>query len=397
MQHTAAAAPVVRRQVAGSEPIAFYKVLLHIPEGGVIGHFYRGVFRVPVATFTWNSGTRAGSADFKQAATEELQDSGFDVLGADDTLFSENNSAKARYQLGATIKDVSVNVYDPPAGGFSEATVFVEWQLQDSITRKIILTNITSGYVTRPGTAGGIMPLAFRNALGRLIATSNFAELVARDKPGDNPAPPRTDLLTIVNPAGTNVLALPADMEKVLQGVVVLKAGRTLSSGFLVSSDGYILTAAHAVSGLKTLLVTLRSGLQLEATVVRTDELQDLALLKVAGHGHPCLTLKLDGPAPVGNELYAVGAPASEELSFSVTKGIVSGYRVREQDQARFIQTDASLNPGNSGGPLLDQAGRVIGIADWKVDLPGFEGLSFGVPMEVVGQRLGIKWVNDTP
>ena len=182
-----------------------------------------------------------------------------------------------------------------------------------------------------------------------------------------------------------------------MQGVVVLKAGRTRSSGFIVSSDGYILTAAHAVSGLKEISVTLRSGVQLDATVVRLDELQDLALLKVAGNGHHWLERKLGGSTPVGNELYAIGAPGSEELSFSVTKGIVSGYRQRETDKADFIQTDASLNPGNSGGPMLDQSGRVIGIVDWKVMRPGFEGLSFGVPMEVVARRLGIEWTNRAP
>jgi serine protease Do len=87
--------------------------------------------------------------------------------------------------------------------------------------------------------------------------------------------------------------------------------------------------------------------------------------------------------------VYAVGAPAGEEFAFSVSKGIVSG--IRDLNGFSYVQTDASLNPGNSGGPLLDTQGNIVGIVSWKIVASGFEGLSFGVPPSAITRRLAIE------
>ena len=91
-----------------------------------------------------------------------------------------------------------------------------------------------------------------------------------------------------------------------------------------------------------------------------------------------------------GTDLFAVGHPLGEGLSFSVSRGIVSGFR--EMDGVRFIQTDASLNPGNSGGPLLDMNGHLVAIVVWKAVGADLEGLGFGVPIQdalsAVGSRI---------
>jgi S1-C subfamily serine protease len=120
------------------------------------------------------------------------------------------------------------------------------------------------------------------------------------------------------------------------------------------------------------------------------DQAQDLALIKIPGQGHHALELDLEGQTAVGSEIYAVGAPLGEQLSFTVTKGIVSGFR--EFNQASYLQTDASLNPGNSGGPLVDKSGRVIGIVSWKVSGNAVQGLSFAVPSKLLSKRLGITF-----
>ena len=110
-----------------------------------------------------------------------------------------------------------------------------------------------------------------------------------------------------------------------------------------------------------------------------------MALLKVDIPSSSCLNLA-SGPVNVGDDLYAIGAPGSEELAFSVSKGIVSG--LRELDGQGFIQTDASINEGNSGGPLLNQSGEAVGIVSWKIVIPGFEGLGFGVPTSLATKKL---------
>ena len=134
----------------------------------------------------------------------------------------------------------------------------------------------------------------------------------------------------------------------------------------------------------------MKSGIELEADVVRIDEAQDIALIKVDGKGYPYLVPETEMVPVVGTEIYAIGAPFSESLAFSVTKGVISG--LRESEGISYIQTDASLNPGNSGGPLLTSTGKIIGIVSWKISAPGFEGLSFGVPITSIESRLGIEW-----
>ncbi len=194
----------------------------------------------------------------------------------------------------------------------------------------------------------------------------------------------------IISQRNEDPISLPREMEKIFQGVVIIRAGSGLASGFLVSKDGYILTAAHVVSGMESISVQLRSGKLLEGQVLRVDEDQDIALLKIPGQGYPSLPLAISDYPSVGSEVYAVGAPLVEVLSFSVTKGIISG--LRKIGNYIFIQTDASINPGNSGGPLINTTGNVVGIVSWKIVETGLEGLAFGVPMKVVSDRLGIQW-----
>src|SRR5207248_650603 len=120
------------------------------------------------------------------------------------------------------------------------------------------------------------------------------------------------------------------------------------------------------------------------ADVVRVDESQDVALIRLPGRGHHCINVKRGGEIEVGAELFAIGAPLSESLACSVTKGVVSG--VRDVDGLRCILTDASLNPGNSGDPLINSKGDLLGVVSWKVVARGFEGLAFRVPLEALAR-----------
>jgi len=384
---------ITPRHVNGSQPIAFRRVIIEVPQGKSIGSFHAGLFRISAGTYNWRrSGGIVGSEEFNQVATDELRNSGFDVLGEENKVFGEDNSYKARYQLGATIRDMTFNAYDPVGGNFSEATVLAEWQLQDAFSREIVFAYTNSGYAKLNGFDPSAVSAAFGDALKKMIATSRLADLVATNAPTAAPATTGTEPISINVARLDQPRSLPEDMDKVMQGVVYIRAGEMLGSGVIVSSDGYVLTAAHVVSGTKEVAVQFKAGLQLNASVVRVDQEQDLALLKLPGTGYQAVQLNLDAPARAGNELYAIGSPLNEDLAFTVTKGVISAYREREGDKAKFIQTDAALNPGNSGGPLLDKSGRVIGIVSHKIIIPGFEGLAFGVPVDVIAKSLGIIW-----
>ena len=121
-----------------------------------------------------------------------------------------------------------------------------------------------------------------------------------------------------------------------------------------------------------------KQGKELEAKVISANEKVDVALLEVSDKGlHPCPVANSD-LASVGDEVFAIGAPSGDALSFSVTKGIVSSLR-EGGNGTRYIQTDAAINHGNSGGPLVNSKGEITSLVTWKIVGNGSEGLGFCV------------------
>jgi S1-C subfamily serine protease len=165
-------------------------------------------------------------------------------------------------------------------------------------------------------------------------------------------------------------------------------------SGVLITPDGYALTNSHVVHGSSAIEATLADGRTLLADLVGDDPATDLALLRLAGDGHlPCAAVGDSNSLRVGDYAIAVGSPFG--LTFTVTSGIVSALgRTLHGSGGRaiegVIQTDAPLNPGNSGGPLLDADGRVVGI-NTAVFMPA-QGLCFAIPSNtatfVIGEVL---------
>ncbi len=172
---------------------------------------------------------------------------------------------------------------------------------------------------------------------------------------------------------------------------------RGAGSGFIVSSDGYILTNAHVVKGADEVVVKLIDKRKFTAKVVGTDERTDVAVLKIVAGDLP--TVKLGDPTRlrVGEAVAAIGSPFGFENS--VTAGIVSakGRSLPSENYVPYIQTDVPINPGNSGGPLFNMRGEVVGINSQIYSRSGgYQGVSFAIPidvaMEVAGQlKLGGK------
>ncbi|MCA1926016.1 MAG: DegQ family serine endoprotease [Thiobacillus sp.] len=166
---------------------------------------------------------------------------------------------------------------------------------------------------------------------------------------------------------------------------------RGAGSGFIVSSDGYILTNAHVVKNADEVVVKLIDKRKFTAKVVGTDTRTDVAVLKIPAGDLP--TVKLGDPTKlrVGEAVAAIGSPFGFENS--VTAGIVSakGRSLPSENYVPYIQTDVPINPGNSGGPLFNMKGEVVGINSQIYSRSGgYQGVSFAIPidvaMEVVGQ-----------
>ena len=159
---------------------------------------------------------------------------------------------------------------------------------------------------------------------------------------------------------------------------------RGLGSGFIISSDGLILTNAHVVREAKDVTVKLSDRREFSAKVLGIDTTTDIAVLRIDAHDLPVVRLGDPKSLEVGDPVLAIGAPYG--LEQTATQGIVSakGRSLPGDAVVPFIQTDAAVNPGNSGGPLFDGSGSVVGInAQIYSRSGGFQGLSFAIPIDV--------------
>jgi serine protease Do len=158
---------------------------------------------------------------------------------------------------------------------------------------------------------------------------------------------------------------------------------RGVGSGFIISNDGYVLTNAHVVEGADEVLVTLTDRREFKAKVLGADKRSDVALLKVEATNLPYLTMGDSSKIRVGEWVIAIGSPFN--LDNTVTAGIISAKARDTGDYLPLIQSDVAVNPGNSGGPLINMRGQVIGINSQIATLSGgFNGISFAVPIDEV-------------
>ncbi len=164
-------------------------------------------------------------------------------------------------------------------------------------------------------------------------------------------------------------------IEEALKGVVTIRTSSAQGSGVIITDDGYILTNAHVVQQTSRIRVITSDERTHLARLIGSDEEMDIALLKIEG-SYDSLPFGDSREVRIGDRVIAIGNPYS--LAFTVTEGIISSLnRTGINDLPYYLQTDVSLNPGNSGGPLLNTDGQVIGINNFKIG--GAENLGFAL------------------
>jgi S1-C subfamily serine protease len=198
-------------------------------------------------------------------------------------------------------------------------------------------------------------------------------------------------------PGNTNSNFISTAVERTGPAVVRIDAARTLrrsmrpgarivrgtGSGFIIKSDGLVLTNAHVVNGADTVTVALKDGRRFTGKVLGADELTDVAVVKIQASNLPTVNIGNSEQLRPGEWAIAIGNPLG--LDNTVTAGIISATGRTSSDvgapdkRIGFIQTDAAINPGNSGGPLLNQQGQVIGMN--TAIIGGAQGLGFAIPM----------------
>lgn len=205
----------------------------------------------------------------------------------------------------------------------------------------------------------------------------------------NRPAPEDTDYAEGV--LSTEEIA--AKVRPSVVGIITYDVGTSLTatgagSGIIMSSDGYILTNAHVVSGSSGIVVVLDNDEEYEAKVVGIDEKTDIAVVKIDATGLTPAEFGNSDELVVGERIVAIGNPTGLNLAGSTTQGIVSGLQrnitVRTDDgtvSMEAIQVDAAINPGNSGGALINKYGQVVGINSSKLSSTQIEGIGFAIPM----------------
>ena len=161
--------------------------------------------------------------------------------------------------------------------------------------------------------------------------------------------------------------------------------------GIIMTSDGYIATNHHVIENATRIQVTFYDGRVMEAEMVGSSAMDDLGVIKVQATGLPAATFAYSEDCYVGQTVYAIGTPAGPDFGWTTTKGIIS-YKDREvkiyndddgtlEKKLRLLQTDAMVNPGNSGGPLVNTKGEVVGVVSMKLS-NGYEGIGFAIPSD---------------
>ena len=172
-----------------------------------------------------------------------------------------------------------------------------------------------------------------------------------------------------------------------------ITAGSSSGSGFIVNPDGLVVTSAHVVDGRSSVGVWLTDGRRFDGNVLEQDATSDLALVKIeGGHSFDALVVGNPGQVRVGDEVLALGFPIADRIgtNLTVTRGIVSSTRI--SDGVELLQTDAAMNPGNSGGPLVNSGGEVIGVNGFRIEESDsgrpVSNIGFAVSVSEIGRRL---------
>lgn len=326
-------------------------------------------------------GIEAPVTGLREAMEKVIKERGYAVETAEELVFGSERSGRLR--ISGRVGELSCDAT------MRERTcvALVWWEVYDARWGAVVLRGAVEGRnVVRNRETSAEQPRdAVVQSLNAMLSTPAFEQAAAA---AVGPPKPTWGEPLGIRACGAGAVSLPARAEDLLDAVVLVRTDHGTGSGVVVSSDGFVATAAHVVGDRDEVGVQLRDGPELRARVVRVDPAMDLAVVRVDGRGFPCRPLATSAPG-VGDGLWAVGAPLGQGLGWSVSAGVVSA--VRQGPGYSWLQTDASLNPGNSGGPLFDDQGRVAGVVSWKVAAAGLEGLGFGVPATSWADRLQVK------
>lgn len=383
-----------------SSLVEYGKMGATFPVGEVIGHTNElGASR----ELTWEGFAGIDHESYAKKTHEILQKAGFHTTDPTETRIN-NIPQKGRNPkallLGGKITALSIEIYIDEAATWQRKYVGriemgIEWQVFDSKHDKLIYSQATlNKTVHRSGIAltGSILLDGYQVALEEFLLNGKVAELANSSGSIEISGQSKTSeekydrhipkLLT------RRFLNNAEMIQNATASCATIQTEIGHGSGVFISSNGHLLTAYHVINDVRSIDVILSNGTTSEAELVVYDAFHDVALLKIRGSGYDALPIGNSQSAGLGTDVFTIGTPSDLELGQSVSKGIVSGKR--KVEEITYIQTDVSVSPGNSGGPLINPKGEIIGIIQKKLIGNGIEGIGFALPIETVLKQLGI-------
>ena len=369
-------------------------MVMKLKRGDRVGKVRSGLLCLSPTEIHWNAGGTVPLAieEFDETFRDQMKAAGYSLAGDPSNLFEDSSDDSAEYFVGGLIGHAEVDLCFPRAAfGSNEskgsATIDVEWQIYSTLERKVVGTLRTTGIATNQKGNGGfwdILLTAFANSVQQL-ASNDRLRTALTGAPIDRSIgqKPPADLVPLA--IRTSPVA-PISVADAVASTVGVFAGGGEGSGFLISPDGYVLTNQHVVGGSKYVKLRWSDGSESLGEVIRSSQPRDVAIIKTDFRGHKPLRLRSQ-PVAISEDIYAIGSPTGSKFQSSVTKGIVSAMRV--MGGFNYIQSDVGVTHGNSGGPIVDAKGQVVGMT-----VSGREDakmLNFFIPIREALDFLGLQ------
>lgn len=359
------------RAIVRTRPDPWARVEIWVPEGAN-----------PVEYATWSEGRdRLDPATVAAVFDEEASAAGIPVHGTAQSVFADESPSDL--QVGLSVIDMKGRFCrgcgwsTPQMSWVGAVTMTARWEIYSQLQGKVVATIETSGGFTAPkkGLAGDperLIHEAIRDNVRRLVADETFRRVITSE-----PVLTTTAVAQPIRFIPQRLTSIP--LSQASNGVVTIFAGEALGSGALVSTDGYILTNHHVAGTGGRVRVRWPDGTDTVGEVVRGDRRRDVALIKTTPRS-AALPIR-STPAQVGETVFAVGTPLRKEFSSTMTRGVISATRLIEGQT--MIQSDVAVDHGNSGGPLLDEQGRIIALTVSRYEEGGGgRSINFFIPID---------------
>lgn len=385
--------------------VGFDKLLAVFDEGKQIGTIRRSTGTSEA--IKWEGSVKVGDKAFESRFYDIVANMGLQTpISKNNALFAGEDSKKPmlpRYIVGAQILDININSYyngkDKLRAGSYITSHFlkVEWKVLDKMTDQVVYSFISENTFRNRSFSlyndNKNLMMAFENTLIDMLNDAKFIELIKNSNTTNVSKGLNVNIDSKeeiqVNAVKTPEFKSNSEMIKhTSESCVTIITDAGHGSGVIVDTRGYILTANHVTEGVNKIKVVFESGIELDAVVISANHKNDLAILKIPGKGFKPLALSND-EVTLGDEVFTIGTPADVDLGQSIAKGMISGKRKIEE--LVYLQINMAVSPGNSGGPLINEKGEVIGIIQKKIVGKGIEGIGFAVPVETIKSALNIE------